>query len=321
MKCQFCSASNLDTHDMSKDDVCRVIDSLNEKFAVKSISLEGGEPTSIGIKAFTEIVEEVSKRYPDIGSIGMTTNLWNFYKRPEVWTEIFRHPLLDICTSFQYGNKRRFSETKILDEQTFRRMYDLFKTQVGKPLPFISVIDEDNEDSVLKTVLLAKELNTSCKINPTLPQGRSTVYYPIHKMIEKWADIICSGLGQYEDNCRYLIDAVKGNTTSLSCPFNHNCTTLYACDNLGRLTTCSIYRDYHSTVKFYDKKIMNPKKDPFMSVLKPECYTCDKFDICNGCRVHIGATKTYSDVETHCESVKQSYDRILRFLNEQNNTN
>jgi hypothetical protein len=52
----------------------------------------------------------------------------------------------------------------------------------------------------MESVLLAKELETTCRVNGVWPQGRSKEFYPFYKMIQFYLDVIDSGLSDYELN-------------------------------------------------------------------------------------------------------------------------
>ena len=115
--------------------------------------------------------------------VDFVTNLKEFYLNTDIWSEIFRRNNIRVCTSFNYGNTRMWDKDTVYDEVMFRKVMNLFGERIGWLPMFISVIDYDNEWSINKTIELAKNLGTQCRLNNAMKLGRQGVYYPRAKMI------------------------------------------------------------------------------------------------------------------------------------------
>lgn len=310
-KCTFCSASKFSTkcYELSDEDI---IDILKHNPNIDNVIFEGGDPLVVSPERIKALMDTIEKEFPNVREFGITSNLWDFYKRPYKWTDILKRENLTVTTSFQYGDGRRISDKLIFDESLFRQVYAKFKDLVGKDLPFISVISVDNEDKVSKTIALAKELGTTCKLNRQLALGRAEDSYPFHKMIRLYTDNILNGDYEYEDNSYNLRNIVKnGGKDNNSCPFCIDCKNGFITVNPDKTQTyCSMiasYRDCNeSVVKFYDKvRTYDTKKH-----ICDNCLTCRAFDICNSCLLN----KEQIDenvLETHCNTILDCYDKIL----------
>ncbi len=64
-------------------------------------------------------------------SISFTSNLWPFYKNPEKWIDLFRHPRMGITTSFQYGGGRLKGDLSEFTEEDFWSVSDMMLELVG----------------------------------------------------------------------------------------------------------------------------------------------------------------------------------------------
>lgn len=312
-KCDFCSAANLPNQDLSAKQIIALVKQYQP---VQSICFEGGDPLCIKPSIYKELLAWLDQEQINDVDIGFTSNLWDFYLRPEKWLEIFKDPRVNVCTSFQFGNQRKLCDKKIFTEELFIEVYNKFKALVNKPLPFIAVISEENEDSVLQTVKLAKELKTTCKINPTFALGKAKTAYPFYKIISHYADIICAGLAEYEDNCLSLINCITIGDSS-NCPFNRQCSNVMRCVNQdGTCTTCSLYASSSYAKYFNENNELDPTKDPSISIISNKCLTCPHFAVCNSCRVHIKEIQ-HQDLDSHCQFIHNSISRIKEYLKAQ----
>lgn len=310
--CTFCLASKYSKtfNELSFEQIQEVLTTEKD---ITSVALEGGEPLMVRPDKLKRIIDFIDTELPHINDIGITTNLWDFYKRPEKWIDILKHPKLHVCTSFQYGNERRISKDLIFDEVLFRKVYNLFKEKVGKPLSFIAVIDETNEDSFLKTVELAKELCTTCKINRKIGVGRANASYPFEKMVELQTTLIELGLSDIEDNSLTLRELVayKGIGDS-TCPFVVGCNKHFVTVNPdGTKTFCSMVaskRDStESPIKFYKDISKYENKN----IVNEKCLTCRAYDICNNCAILHEELKE-KNLDDYCNKILNCYDRIAK---------
>lgn len=305
-KCSFCSSNNISTNQntLSLEKLFVYI----TKNKVNRIIVNGGDPLMMPPKYYESILNFIEKNNLDI-SLSLTTNLWDFFISPNKWTKLFKRKNIYITTSFQYGGERRLYDNTPFTEDKFKEVMYKFNDCIGYMPMFISVITNNNENMVLDTVLLAKELHTTCKINPALKSGRSTYFYPIYKAIEKYIDIIKNGLEEYEYNSSELKRIMRGQQTT--CPINRNCYKTIRCMGPnGEIYTCGAIHDnsiYNKSnnIKTYDLSCYDEseihKDFPY---LKKECLGCDYFMLCNGCYKQISDMISDNFVEEQCSGMK-----------------
>lgn len=311
-KCAFCSSCNIEENSahLESKDVTDFLDGHD----VNTVIVNGGDPLMMPPSFYWDIVNHIRETGKDT-TLSFTTNLWDFYKHPEKWEELFLQPEVYVTTSFQYGGERRLGNGEPLTEELFIDMMDEFEIAIGYAPMFISVITPKNEDDVIRTVELAQELRTDCKINPALKSGRTTKGYPIHKAVEKWLDIIDAGLKKYEFNAKHLKETFDGRFHT--CPFNRNCYKTIRCMGpnkelftCGSIHDCAIERKAaglktYDLAKYDEREI---KQDyPF---LKPECLGCEMFNLCNSCFKQIMDIQESGDIEEHCAGMKKLQGRL-----------
>lgn len=321
--CTMCSATSLKRFsDMSLDTVDKVLSKY--KSLVDSICIVGGEPLLRGPKFFQQLISLVETKYPKISRIDITSNMWQFKKRPEDWTEIFKHKKVYPCTSFQYGDARRLSKSRIFTESDFLEIFSLYKSLIGEPLSFIAVLDEANEHRALDTVKLAKSLNTQCMLSVKQGYGAAKDrWYPFAKGLKIYADIITSGLAYYEDNSSNLLDLVSHSLVGGICPFNRHCReTILTVDPNGNEACCTIESRETSTKIYFAK--LKDQTDSAQNYISDKCFTCSMFKYCNGCYQHIKGTrflyKTEEElVQNHCRIVHESIQRVIDYAKNHSN--
>ena len=98
--------------------------------------------------------------------------------------------LYELCfpksiTSYNNNStSRRLKNGKVYDKDMFTEVLNLFNDKIGYKPSFISVIEEENSIETMKdTILFAKELGTTCKLNKALSYGRQETYYPRYRFI------------------------------------------------------------------------------------------------------------------------------------------
>ena len=297
--CTFCSVTNLDV----KHPVNGVPDKIKELINTikpSSISITGGEPLLVDPEYYLELYD-LAKCH-----ISIISNLKEFYYNPEKWRPVFTHPNIDIITSFNYGDTRKWDKDTIYDEEMFIKIYNMYYEMTGKSLYFIAVIDNDNEHLVIKHTELAKRLNTKVRINNATRQGRQKYTYPRYKLFQKYFEIIEAGLGSYEIYCD------KANLDH--CPINRNMN----CKSYIR--TC--YIDSNNELHYYDccescqgENLINYKNDnmiptaiypPMKKHVNQKCSYCELFEICNGC----DSQKSEYPPE-HCEEMLKMKDKFI----------
>lgn len=323
--CEFCSSNQIAlTHN---DLDINLVKKFLLDNPVQDIIVNGGDPLMVPPSYYEELLKFIDDN--NLGcTMSFTTNLWDFYKHPDKWTSLFQR--IGVCTSFQYGKARKTAGGIVFTEDIFRDVYSLFLERVNKPLNFISVITEENEDTVIKTVELAKELGTHCRINGALRSGRTTQPYPFWKMMKHYCDIMDAGLGDYEDNCKIIKSIISTNSIDAPCPFNRKCHSFIRCMSPGgELHTCpAIADDVHErgvsscytksiTNEFMDMNISTiiPRED---STVTPDCYVCELFGLCCTCTKRIKDIHDSKSTIEHCTHMKELKDRIITTFKQEN---
>lgn len=302
--CTFCSSANLDISHPTNG-VPDQIKDLILKMKPTNIIITGGEPLTINPEYYLELMD-IAKC-----PIGFTSNMKDFYLHPEKWESIVKNPDFGFITSFNYGDSRRWDENTPYTEEKFIEVTNLFKEVSGRPsLPFIAVIDENNEDKILDHVYLAKKLNTMVKINGATKIGRCGKNYPKYKIIQAYLKIIELELDQYEITCH---DRELGR-----CAFNINfmCNSTIRCcyvDTNGNLhygicdDEVSAGKEIPMDIEFPVKACSAiPGKDEYIN---DKCVYCELFRFCHGCNAHRIHTKEFPE---HCDEMLKMKDDLIR---------
>lgn len=312
--CEFCS-SNMIATSHEELDLLKVIKFLEEHDNVRNIIINGGDPLCISPDWYYKLLNWLENNYNKDVNVSFTTNLWDFYKNPEKWEDLFKNHV-SVCTSFQYGNERKLATGEVFTEEMFRKVYQVFLDKIGYPLKFIAVINDNNENTWKDTVLLAKDLGTKCRLNPALRSGRTTKPYSFVKMMNIWLNIIEEGLDEYEENCKLIRDAYDEKVTE--CPFNSFCHESIRCMSPdGTVHTCPAIAD--DIIKGVDKAYVSDSGviKPFKDItLKSECYGCRNFHLCNSCTKRIIDIHDVGEeyLEEHCKGMRALSERIERLL-------
>ena len=319
--CDFCSSSNLPKQepDSIANDPDIYIDFLKnyiKRHKVNYLIINGGEPLLVPIDTWYKLVGMINDNELPV-SVSCTSNLWEFYKNPDKWTELFTQNIvpIDVTTSFQYGTGRKLADGTVFTEELFRKVFNCFAEHTGKKPPFIAVINEGNEKDALKHIQLAKELGTTCRLNGMVMSGRAGSMYPFYKMWNLWLDIIEAGLSEYEMNSQIIKAAWQGQDTP--CPFNSNCGNKIKCFNPdGSITRCGSLSDdmleKNNPLLGYIHEYIDL---PFMyRYLKPSCVNCRFCNICNSCHKRVFDIKRSGQDEQHCLGMKQLLNRTMEIL-------
>lgn len=303
-KCRFCAASNLNIHH-SPDKVPQQIKDIIQVLKPDGLIITGGEPLCCNPSYYEELLSICDCK------IVFTSNLKDYYLHPDKWNKLFSNERISVGTSFNYGNTRMWDENTVYNESMFRKVMSCFKENIGYTPPFIAVINEDNEDEYLNHVLLAKELDTYCRLNNALKMGRQDTHYPRYKIFKMWIDIIDRGLEEYEQNC---FERKIGR-----CPMNSN----QMCQNSIR----SIYIDNKENIHYSNCEdklnldngyeipldVRRPEPSPtlikYNEVINNKCFSCDLFNICNSCATNREAAKL--DIN-YCKEMSKLKNDIIR---------
>ena len=324
-KCTFCSSTHLseDPKEIVEiEDIERFIKRYPE---TRTIIVNGGDPLMMPVRYYWDMISMLD-RLGSKATISFTTNLWGFYKNPKKWTELFKHPRMGVGTSFHYGNTRLKGDGSVFTEEDFISVSDMMLELVGYRPDFISVIDEENSDTVIKTVELAKRLGVVAKINHVLASGKPVVkngvvmgsenkLYTQADIYEKYIEIYDAGLMQWEYNTVQMSKKLKGGATS--CPLARNCDEgIRAMQPGGGYYSCGSFGDDGQYPIDFEKEISGEFFTPLrnreeLHSMKESCNYCPMFSICNGCKKTIADTKRLGLTEHHCRKMKTLAAKII----------
>lgn len=294
-KCDFCSAAKYKSSKNLQSFLTEI-----RKINPDDVIITGGDPLLVDVLFFHDILAINSSI-----TISITTNLWDFYLHPKKWIDLFKNPRVGVTTSFQYGQLRKKPDGTPFSENDFIKIQQLFLKYIGYTPTFISVISNENKHLAIKHVLLAKRLNTMCKINAMLPLGKSTDYFPRYELLKIYIDIIKNGLEKYEAN---TLNRSFGN-----CPFNINdrCQKFnIAIRNInnGFLYNCCEDLLYMNIGNSFDITDVACAK----STLRENCVQCKMNRICNGCLLHNFILSKYIS-KNYCLNMNMLYSDLKRY--------
>ena len=314
-KCTFCSSSKITENDNTAQlDLLKIFRFLDRYPDTQTIIVNGGDPLMMDPKYYMDIIEFLDRNnYP--ASISLTTNLWPFYKKPEKWLEVFQHPRVGIATSFQYGGGRLKGDFTEFTEEDFWKCSDAVLKYCGYRPGFIAVIVEENEDTVIKTVELAKKMDVVCKVNYAMASGSQSAPYVKGKMYKHYVDIWKAGLADWEHNTQTMMKKLKGHATV--CPVNRDCDAgIRTLQPEGDYYSCGAFGDDMDKAIDFEREMAGEfftplREDIHLNNLKESCFTCPLFQICNGCRKTVKDLKEHNLVEEHCLSMKSIAEDII----------
>lgn len=297
--CTFCSANLVKVKHSTF-----VPDKLKETIKVlepNDIIFTGGDPLMVEPSYYEEILS--------LGdfTISLTSNLKAFYQNPDKWTPLLKNPRVGICTSFHYGNTRKWDKTTVYDESLFIKVMKLFKGKTGYMPPFIAIISDENEDKALDHLMLAKKLDTKCKMNGLLPYGLSKSFYPMYKMIDIWMSVYENELEPWWDNSIQFFNGTCNFNTNLLCEssirtfwLNDKEEVVYG--NCEDSAICGIQIPLEK-----EKPILKEKDIDFKQIISKDCLSCSLYRLCNGCK---SMRKINKMTTNHCEEMKKRKKKI-----------
>jgi MoaA/NifB/PqqE/SkfB family radical SAM enzyme len=159
-KCTFCSSSKItDVDSTAQLDLFKIFRFLDRYPNTNTIIVNGGDPLMMDPKYYMSLIEFLDKNnYP--ATVALTTNLWPFMVKPKKWLPVFQNPRVGIATSFQYGEGRLKGDLSVFTEEDFWKCSNSVLEYCGYRPDFIAVITEENEDTVIATVELAKRMES-----------------------------------------------------------------------------------------------------------------------------------------------------------------
>lgn len=299
--CSFCSANLLNIKHSNN-----VPDKLKETIKIlqpDDIIFTGGDPLMVSPKYYDEILT--------LGNftISLTSNLKDFYLNSEKWKNLLKNPRVNICTSFQYGDGRKWDKHTIYTEEMFINVMTKFNEEIGYMPPFIAVISNKNEDKALNHLHLAKKLNTKCKMNPLLPLGLSKDFYPLYKMIDIWMAIYNNHLEEWWDNDKQFLLGTCNFNTNLLCETSIRSFWLNDKEEVvySNCEDCAV----NGYVIPIDKN--KPKQTETeickTQIIDEKCLCCPLYRLCNGCKSLRAINKI---TENHCEEMLKRLEKIKK---------
>lgn len=303
--CTFCSAGKLHIKKTKRvpDQIVNVINTIKPH----TIILTGGDPLCVGMEYYDHLLS--------LGDfhISLTTNLKSYFLNRDYWAPLLKNSRVGVATSFQYGNERLWDKNTVYSEEMFRKVMMTFYEDVGYMPSFITVITKNNYKDAIKHAELARDLGTICKINPVKAIGHSNESLPLYSMFDIWVELIKKDLWKYTDYKTQFLCGGCGFNTSHMC---ENC--IRACwvdkDNNLKYSHCEELLSWGIQIEQdTSKPLPIPYKLQFKDILKPDCYNCELFHLCNGCRVHRIGVATTLDVDTYCCEMKKRIPIIKQY--------
>ena len=319
-KCTFCSSTKLVEDKASTLEHEKIFDFLKRFPNTNTIIVNGGDPLMMKPEYYFKILDYLDEHNLPT-TLGLTTNLWAFYKKPEMWTPLFKHPRVGINTSFQYGAGRLITNGRVYTEKDFWKVSDLFLEKIGYRPGFIAVISEENEKHSIKHVELAKKMDVQCKLNYAFASGEQAKPYRLSKIYETYIKIYELGLWPWEFNTKQMMTRISG--VANICPQARNCDDhIRALNPEGDYYSCGAMGDDKEYPINFVKEVkeggfITPLKDsPELFSMKEDCVGCPMFNICNGCKKTVKDLKLHNMVEEHCTHMKQLAPRIIQINSE-----
>lgn len=338
-KCTFCSSTYLSNDKQDKLDL-KYLDRFFNKYPnTRTLIINGGDPLVLNPSYYFDILKLLEDKGMNT-ILSFTSNLWLFYLNPDKWADLFKHPQVNVMTSFQYGSEYKKGRIKHdltpFTEDDFWKVSDKMLEYVGYRPSFIAVIDKSNEDSVVRTAKLAKEMQLVCKINYLLASGKETTFkdikmgsensmYTQADMYEKYIELYDNNVWMYEYNTIQFID--KLNNRDTTCPLARSCGSgIRALHPDGSYYSCGAYGDDHEYEMDFNQDMESIERiDPLnhfeLLSMHDGCFSCKMYQICNGCKKTISDTKKLNLVKHHCSKMHEIMDRLLEIARlEKNHT-
>lgn len=318
-KCTFCSSTNItDDKDMTLD-LEQVYRFLEKYPNTGTIIVNGGDPLMVPPSYYWELLDYIEAHNLPT-TLSLTTNLWAFKVKPEKWEQLFKHERVGVATSFNYGDTRRVTATQVFTEAMFWEISNLFLERVGYRPDFISVINDDNEDTAIDNVRLAKQMDVECKLNYAMASGDQIYPYQLSKIYQIYSQVYDNDLWKWEYNTKVLMRRLS--TGAGSCPQNRSCDSGIRCiQPSGDYYSCGSFGDDREYPIQFEQEMTGVVALPLqidvdLLSMKVECLTCPMFDICNGCRKTIRDTKRAGMVESHCSLMKTLSSKLISINDE-----
>lgn len=316
--CTFCSSPKLSEKSVTLLSLGTIFRFLERFPETNTLIINGGDPLMVAPQYYWDILQYFEKHSLKT-TLSFTSNLWAFYKNPRNWTDLFSHPQVGVATSFNYGNTRKVTDDLVYTEDLFWKVSDLFLEKVGYRPGFISVISDENQDTAIENVKLAKKMDVECKLNYAMASGRQSRPFLKASIYKIYLDIIDQGLAPWEYNAKQILN--KQKSLSTTCPLNRSCDANIRClQPDGDYYSCGAFGDDKKYSISFEaemnsvEKILPLSTRPELVSMKEECFSCPAFSICNGCKKTIHDYKEFNLVDDHCRGMKALYPRMKVYL-------
>lgn len=323
-KCTFCSSPKLTQDSKKLLSLDKVFSFLKRFPNTNTIIVNGGDPLMVDPQYYWKILDYFAEHNLTT-TLSFTSNLWAFYKNPKTWIQLFQHKQVGICTSFNYGNTRKVTDSLVYTEDLFWKVSDLFLNEVGYRPNFISVISDENEEQAIDNVYLAKEMNVECKLNYAMASGRQSKPYLKGKIYKTYIDIIKKGLHPWEYNSKQIL--LKQSSLSTTCPLNTECDSTIRClQPEGDYYSCGSFGDDKEFPISFEAEVMQNnfftplRNEMDLLSMKSDCFACPLFSICNGCKKTVRDVKNHDMVEEHCSLMQNNMADLVELMSGKNKT-
>lgn len=320
--CTFCSSTNITEDKALTLDLDKIYRFLERYPLTGTIIVNGGDPLMVKPDYYWKIIDHLDRnRLP--ATLSLTSNLWAFHKKPDMWADLFTHRRVGVSTSFHYGTSRLVTKNQVFTESLFLDVSDHFLDRVGYRPDFISVITDENEQYAVENVRLAQLLDVECKLNYAMASGVQSKPYQLSKIYQLYIEVYNQGLWQWEYNTKQMMGRLRGKSSS--CPQNRTCDTGIRClQPSGDYYSCGSFGDDRKYAIDFDhemkhEQVLPLQMSPELLALKDECLTCPMFDICNGCRKTIHDLKSHQMVDQHCTLMKTLAPSIIAINDDNRN--
>lgn len=276
-KCDFCAASKFHCDHLTKvpDELKKAI----RKCKPSNLIFTGGEPTMVLPDFYRDLLEE----FPDI-VIDITSNLHYMMKNVDMWSDVITNKMFKVTTSFNYNGERKLGNNTPYTEKMFYKDIKDFSSVANYVPNFIAVLGVDEGYEMAKRYcLLAKELNTFCRVNGANPIGRQVKGVPRWKMLKIYMRLIDEGYGDYEINCLERSSGKCPINSSMKC--QEQIKAIFF--NLGDLYWTNCEENINMGINIHKGvSIISHKPKIKHNMFKDECLACKMYRICNACRIN-----------------------------------
>lgn len=302
--CKFCYAVDFAKNAMS-------VDYFDEKFIlyieendIKSIILTGGEITLV--KNFLKEACIYAEKH-DM-SVSLVSNLIDIINNRAYWEKFFiEHPYLFLTASYQVDTQRQDITGNMIPLDKYLDFVNWYSKTLNKRLLTISVLNTENEDTILENLKLAKKYGYICSIERQIGIGRASdkEYFPLsyYKVLNK---IFEENLWKYEKHTRLFVEAGMYDVKYCNLYCKRMVPVIYINKNNELVET---FCDHLATTKFDYRDYIKTKP------LTKQCYFCKYYNLCQGCHITRYNLKniyneTEENISIYCTELKKELQKL-----------